>query len=159
IVDNLLAWSAQICVLAAIAAGAALMISHPRARLVFWQGVLGIALLLPMIEPWNRPLEVTIGTVTVLTNNARLAGAETPAMGFSWRREELLAIIAIGTALRLIWIGAGFLQLRRHRLAAHRLTDQPVPFESAHVRWYLSETVSGPVTFGWLRPSILLPAR
>ena len=27
------------------------------------------------------------------------------------------------------------------------------------MRWYVSDTISGPVTFGWLRPAILLPTR
>ena len=68
-------------------------------------------------------------------------------------------LIVGGIAVRLLWIAIGLVRLRWHRLAARVLLHPPVPFENFKVRWYLSETVSGPVTFGWLRPSILLPSR
>src|SRR5258708_594998 len=68
-------------------------------------------------------------------------------------------MVAAGTVLGATWIAAAFVRLRRHGRAARALTLPPVPFESAHVRWYLSDTISGPVTFGWLRPAILLPTR
>ena len=39
------------------------------------------------------------------------------------------------------------------------LTIPPVRFSNPQVRWFVSNTVGGPVTFGFLNPSILLPAR
>jgi TonB family protein len=53
----------------------------------------------------------------------------------------------------------GFFRLRGFRKGATRLTEPPVHFTSSSARWYLSGTVPGPVTYGWLRPSILLPER
>ncbi len=67
-------------------------------------------------------------------------------------------MIALGAAAKLLWIGAGFLRLRRYRRQARTL-PAPVPFSSPVVRWYASATVPGPVTYGWRRPSILLPER
>ncbi|MBZ5602853.1 MAG: M56 family metallopeptidase [Acidobacteriia bacterium] len=156
--DNLLAWSAQVAILAAVAAAAAVALQHPRARLLFWQAILATILLLPAVEPWAPAIVVSNNGVSISMQSAAIApnGGEN---GFVWQREYLLLLIAAGAALRLLWIAAGFLRLRAHRLAASTLADPPVPFERPHVRWYLSDTVSGPVTFGWLRPSILLPAR
>jgi apolipoprotein N-acyltransferase len=56
VLDNLIAWSAQAAVLVAVAALAAMTLAHPRARLIFWQGILAIALLLPPLEPWHQPM-------------------------------------------------------------------------------------------------------
>ena len=158
LVDNLLAWSAQICVLVGVGALASLTLRHPRARLVFWQGILAIALLLPAIEPWTQPAPDSGGDVALTTTP--IAIPPPPARSaVRWKREYLLGLVAAGALLRMVWIAAGFVRLRRHRLAARVLSNPPVPFERAHVRWYLSDTVSGPVTFGWLRPSIILPSR
>ena len=157
LVNNVLAWSAQIAVLIAIAALAAITVKHPRGRLIFWQGVLAIALLLPAVEPWTTPPATADGVVSISTGAATVISS-VPAH-FTWRREYLLWLAAAGAFARMVWIAAGFLRLRRYRLSARALARPPVPFESANVKWYVSDTVSGPVTFGWLRPSILLPAR
>jgi hypothetical protein len=156
--DNLIAWSAQVCVLAAVAAGAALALTHPRARLVFWHAVLAIALLLPVVQPWIPPGGPD-GDVAISTGPGVVVGGASAHSGIVFRREYVLILIAAGIVVRLLWIGIGFLRLRRHRLAARALLHPPVPFEGSHVRWYVSDSVSGPVTFGWLRPSILLPSR
>jgi protein TonB len=61
--------------------------------------------------------------------------------------------------LRFLWIAAGFLRLRRYRREARTLAQAPIPFGAAAAGWYLHDAVPGPVTYGWLRPSVLLPAR
>lgn len=158
LLDNVLAWSAQVAVLVAVGALAAITLSNPRARLIFWQGILAIALLLPAVEPWRQPkveetgavaVAATAAPVTVIHHSSRIV----------WRREYLLLLIGAGATLRLLWIGAGLLRLRRHRLDARMLTIPPVRFSNPRVRWFVSTTVGGPVTFGFLNPSILLPAR
>ncbi len=155
--DDLLAWSAQVCVLAAVAA-AAMLLRSPRPRLLFWQAILVIILALPFVQPWTQSVIVSNNGVSISMQPVAIA-AGSSRTGFTWQREYILVILAAGALIRLLWIGLGFARLRSHRLAASTLADPPVPFERPHVRWYLSETVSGPVTFGWLRPSILLPAR
>jgi TonB family protein len=156
---NLLAWSAQIGVLAVVSALAAITLTHPRARLLFWQGVLVISLILPAIEPWTQASAPDVNGVSITTSSSVVRGTAPSGFHLSWRSEYLLAILATGTILRLLWIGAGLLRLRRHRLSA-RLTLAPtVPLGRGQVNWYVSDSVSGPVTFGWLHPSILLPSR
>jgi len=159
LLDNLTAWSAQVCVLVAAGALAALTLTHPRARLLFWQGVLAIALLLPAVEPWHQPPPEPSASVSVSTGEVMVAPVQTHSFHFVWRKQYLLAVIALGAALRFLWICAGLFRLRRHRLDARMLTIPPVPFSNPRVRWFVSNTVGGPVTFGFLNPSILLPAR
>ena len=159
LLDNVLAWSAQVFILVAVAAAAGLVLRHPRARLLYWQAILALALLLPLVQPWTQPLIFETGGVSVSMAPVRIVTGSAPHTFFMWQREYFLIVIALGAVLRLLWIAIGFLRLRRLRLAAHTLENPPVPFEREHVRWYTSDTVSGPVTFGWLRPSILLPSR
>jgi hypothetical protein len=109
-IDNLLAWSAQVCVLSAVAALAALTLKHPKARLVFWQGILAIALLLPAVEPKTRS-QPDPGGVSAVSSPVRIP-SEAPRNPFHWRREYLLWMLAAGWAFRAGWIGIGLLRLR-----------------------------------------------
>jgi TonB family protein len=157
--SNFTAWSAQIAIVVAIGALAALSLSPGRARLVFWQVLLAASLLLPALQPWPRP-EVNPATiVTATSSTTAYTVAPQSSRSFTWRNDYVLYLILAGAALRWLWIMVGFVRLRRHRLAARPLALPPVPFENLEVRWYESDTISGPVTFGWLRPSILLPSR
>lgn len=159
ILDNVFAWAAQVTVLVAIAALAAMTLKHPRARLIFWQGILAMALLMPAMEPWREPAVEDSAGAAITPAHAPVVVVHGPVSSLRWRREYLLAILAAGAVLRFLWIGAGLIRLRRHRLDARMLTIPPVPFANPRVRWFVSNTVGGPVTFGFLNPSILLPAR
>jgi outer membrane biosynthesis protein TonB len=159
VLANLLAWSGQIAVLTAVGALAALTLSHPRARLVFWQGLLAIGLILPAVEPWTQPPIKAADTVSIETGPAMIRSGAATGFHFRLSSEYVLALLGAGAIMRLLWIGAGLVRLRRHRLAARVTLAPRVPFECGRVSWYVSDTVSGPVTFGWLRPSILLPSR
>ena len=77
--DNVLAWSAQVAVLVAVGALAAMTLAHPRARLIFWQGILAIALLLPAVEPWHQPAAEDTGAVAI-------AATAAPVTWFTSRR-------------------------------------------------------------------------
>ena len=157
--DSLLIWSAQICILVALGALAALTLAHPKARLLFWQFLLLVILLLPMVEPWRQSAPeafpqladdgpaMSAGRIIALQHHSR------------WSRENWLILIGAGAGVRLLWIFAGLLRLRRYRKGARVLARVPVPFGSTSARWYLHDDVPGPVTYGWLRPSILLPTR
>jgi beta-lactamase regulating signal transducer with metallopeptidase domain len=165
VLSTVVAWSAQVFVLVAAAACIAITIAHPKGRLLFWQGVLLLAVVIPIVEPWKPAAPILLVAPTYgygIVVGAAAAPAPSPLV--SWRREDWLLILAIGAALRLIWIATGFARLRAYRMRARQLTDLPLPFVSAlwfksGARWYASEDVPGPVTYGWLRPSILLPTR
>ncbi len=153
----LITWSIQTLALTAAGVLAALTLANAKARLIFWQGLLLALLLLPAIEPWQiRPI-VVVKAAPMAIPASQTAGVAEP--GAHWQPEWWVLLIAAGAAFRLIWIGAGFLRLRNFRRKATPLTELPFPFTSSAARWYISEIVPGPVTYGWLRPSILLPAR
>jgi TonB family protein len=156
---NVVAWAAQIAIVVAIGALAALCLSPGRARLVFWQVLLAVALLLPALEPWRVPAVASGGTVSVTTSAVAVVAVPHTSPSFVWRKEYILFVILAGAVLRCLWLVVGFVRLRMHRLAARPMAEPPVPFENLAIRWYVSDTVSGPVTFGWLRPAILLPRR
>jgi len=159
ILDALLVWSTQIFVLVTLGALAARAFAHPKSRLLFWQGLLLIMVLLPIIEPWRQPPPEVSAAVIDSTNLPFPAGETIRGLDLPrWRREDLLFLILAGVGIRLLWITIGFLRLRRYRREARPLWEPPVPFGSASARWYLHDTVPGPVTYGWLSPSILLPA-
>jgi TonB family protein len=157
LLTTLIAWSEQAVLLTAAGALAALTLSHPKARLWMWQGLLLTLLLLPAIEPWNSPpvqVEPGASAVSVISTSPVI-----PPSRFQWRPEDWLWAIAAGAALRLMWVAAGFLRLRRYRKQAQPLAEPPLPFTLDAARWYASDSVPGPVTYGWRRPVILLPAR
>ncbi len=163
---NVVAWSAQIGILVAIGAVAAWTLAPGRGRLVFWQGLLAIALLLPAIQPWTAPVadmgaavSITTSTAVVATAPQHSSFALSNILRGALSKENLLFTVLAGAALRALWIMVGLARLRRHRLGSRALAQPPVPFENLGIRWYVSDTISGPVTFGWLRPAILLPAR
>ena len=157
----LAAWSAQILLLVCVGAVAALALRHPKARLLFWQSLLLLVLLLPVLEPWKpAPVEAITTSASLIVHVTRSAAPPAPwYTRIHWRTEYLFAFIAAGAALRLLWIAAGLLRLRRYRLQAERWSDPPLYFAPRSVRWYRSDAVPGPVTYGWRHPSILLPRR
>ncbi len=160
LVSALLTWSAQVCVLAAAGWLAAMTLAQSKARLIFWQGLLLLLLALPAVAPWKpTPIETESAPAADALHVAVKVTPTTPLNRILWRREDWLLAIAAGAVLRLAWIGAGFLRLRNSRRRARSLPEPPFPFAPASVRWYAAEDTRGPVTYGWLRPAILLPER
>jgi TonB family protein len=155
--DNVLSWSAQVSILAVAAAGAAYLLRHSRARLYFWQAILVVALILPVIAPWNQPVVAASEPSASITLAAPSAAVPVSA-STRWGIEDLLVLLAAGAALRILWVAVGLLRLARIRKQARPLEQPPVAF-GGYARWYVSDQVSGPVTFGWLRPTILLPTK
>ena len=80
---------------------------------------MAIALLLPAVEPWHQPTTADTASVSVATGAAQVVVARPSGFHLpTWKREYLLPFIATGAALRFLWIGAGLVRLRRHRLDA-----------------------------------------
>ena len=154
--QNLLAWSAQVAILAIAAGAAAYALRHARARLYFWQAILAAALMLPAIAPWKQPVVVAAPSATAIVLATNSAPIPNIPASRSWGIDQILALLAAGAVLRLAWVGMGLLRLSRIRKRAQRLQEPPVAFGGS-ASWYLSDQVTGPVTFGWLRPIIVLP--
>src|SRR5262249_40899504 len=77
---------------------------------------------------------------------------------------EIIAwIIAAGCAARLFWTAAGLWMIHRHKAAATPLYPLPEPLKRAfgptntNSSFLVSPTGIAPVTFGFLRPVVLIP--
>ncbi len=160
--NNALYYSLQ--VLLVIAAGALLPIvfrlALPSARLWYWQGLLGVCLLLPAVQPRHvSRIDFTIEDgplqpgVPVKTSPAKPLPAA----------EILLTIYAAGVTLRAAWLLLGFWRLRSFRRNARDLYPvSPSLFAAQKALGVFpdiqfSDEVNSPVTFGFTQPVILLP--
>ncbi|HET8547370.1 MAG TPA: M56 family metallopeptidase [Bryobacteraceae bacterium] len=149
--NDLLAWAVQICIVVACSA-AALFVARPgraAARLVWWQGVLALCVLLPLLQPWHSPvLHVTIDTEARAQTSAIPAVRLSAASAFP-TAELLLWLVVGGVVLRLLWIAVGCARVTLYRRRAVPVPGGDGVFESPHV--------ANPVTFGIFKPVVLVP--
>ena len=151
--QNLGMYSAQVAVL--IAAASALVwlsrLESPRALLGLRQILLAVCVLLPLLQTWRLP--ATDGSVEITQSVAMPIGSAA-ANGFHVPWILVIAgVLIAGAAVRLLWLLTGICRLAIYRRHARRCNE---PYPDADI--YLSDDVSGPVTFGWLKPAILLPS-
>lgn len=144
--DNLWSYCWQVAGL--IAGGLAVIRMLRVARpLLFLQVLLGVVLLLPVLQRWERPMMV-LPAGPVFAPMAAPAGdwvrVNQPAV--NWPMVVML-VLGLGVAARLIWVLVGLMQLRNLRWGAEMVTGD----------LGVSAEVAGPVTFGWRRPVILVP--
>jgi len=161
---NLAAWSVQAAVL--IAAGGmaawAFRLRAPRIRLAYWQTLLAICLLLPAVEPWRRAADSNIDFA--MTSARAVSPNHAPAHSLPWR-QALLFVLASGCAARGLWLAVGFGKLRRWRRNAQVFAPLPPRLDllraavAPQAEFRLSPALSGPVTFGLVRPLVVLPGR
>jgi TonB family protein len=160
--QNLSFYSLQIAGIAA--AGALLLrllqIRIPSIRLMCWQALIAACLVLPAIQPWlttsaRSSVRITMGPAMAAGAGESSRGMAFPAVG------TLLLLVGAGAAVRFGILGLGLARLRRYR---RNSTFVPGAFDQLQRRLgvfadvQVSSEVSGPVTFGFLRPVILLPA-
>ena len=154
--DNFITYNLQIGLLIGLAAfiPTVLRLRAPRARLAFWQILLAACLLLPWFAP--RRQEPVAPSAPVA--DAPLAPMPmTPVPRRSLPAGELaFGALAAGVAARLVWLAVGFWRLRRYRLQSNPLDPAPSWGVEADLR--LSADVASPVTFGFRKPVVLLPA-
>lgn len=127
-----------------------------RAALLYGQGLLFTVLLLPLLQP--EPVRTTFAGEMTVTGEWLGQLAETPGNG-----NLLLGILGLGILLRLAWLGLGLLTLRSWRRGARPARLAPEILEivdtvGARALLLVSGRVESPVTFGWRRPVVLLPA-
>jgi len=165
---NIASFALQVLVI--VGAGALLLrvfrVDAPRAVLAYWRILLLACLTLPFIQPWTI-VEVAVTSATVETVGHVSAPSEalvTPDPPAAARNpgERLLFVLALGIAARLIWLAIGACGLSRLRRHSVRLDALPDPINRAcarvpvHARFYVSDRISGPITFGVIRPVIVL---
>ncbi len=114
--------------------------------------------MLPAIAPWRQPIEVALPSSAPIVLATHGVPVSNVPVSMTWGFEQLLVLLAAGAVLRLAWVAMGLLRLSRIRKHAQPLQEPPVAFGGS-ARWYVSDQVSSPVTFGWLRPAILLPIK
>ena len=159
--QNLAFYSLQIAGVAA--AGALLLrllqIRIPTIRLMCWQALIAACLALPAIQPWLTAK--TSGNVQISMGPAMAAGAAAGSRGMAFPVVGIvLLLVGAGAAVRFGILGLGLLRLRRYR---RNSTFVPGAFDNLQRRLgvfadvQMSAEVTGPVTFGFLRPVILLP--
>jgi TonB family protein len=165
---NLVAYGVQLSVV--VAAGAAIAwafrLRAPRIMLAYWQTLLAVCLLLPVIQPWHRSIAPFVDGPTVAATagavevSAPLPGA--PESTVPSAASVVGFVLLGGVALRLLWLGTGAVRLWRLRRTATLIVPPPDAFLVAadrlgvNARVYVSERLSGPVTFGVGRAVVIL---
>ncbi|MEO8074927.1 MAG: TonB family protein [Acidobacteriota bacterium] len=182
LLSNVIAYSAQ---LAAIVGAAALLslvvpIDAAGVRYAYWRAVGALCVALPFLQIMYRPATGgkpgSTAAVTAIVTAVVQSGSQVNWIAIA------LWLLAAGAILRLAWVAAGLIRLHRLRATAPGgkdtlgLTDTASPCASdlpssipfcgaefqktlgtrADVRYVAA--MAHPVTFGLLRPVILLPA-
>lgn len=163
---NLLAYAAQVTIIVLACAGLPRLLGlrSPGVQYAFWRTLLLICLLLPIVQPWQTAEMVVVPAPsqpsTSVSAAPPTAGPRAPATArLDWVGVARL-VIPIGIVARLAWIGLGMIRLRRLRKraqgAANGFEDlQDAISARAPILW--SSEVRHPVTFGVLKPVVLLP--
>jgi TonB family protein len=174
ILSNLSAWSLQVLALV-ILSGALpwLFRLHPPAvRHAYWRTLLLVCLVLPLVQPWRS------GSLPIpdLPATARMSSAQTvppaslepgrlAALSFAPRGRWVGVLgVALGTGavVRLVWLAAGLVRLRRLRRtgdppALDDATEDLSALLAARADIRYASGLRQPVTFGLFRPVVLLP--
>jgi beta-lactamase regulating signal transducer with metallopeptidase domain len=154
---NILTWALQVAV---ISSAGALLASiagarHARVRLLYCYAVMLAAILLPAFQPFEDTM--------MLTTVARPQGDGAREASPLSLPPLLLAAMAGGVLVRLIWIGAGFVQLWKLRRSALPLEKIPESLRCAvrlvgvHAAFRVSGAIRSPAALGHVDPVILVP--
>ena len=158
--QNLAVYCLQVTILVAIGGLLPFVfrLQNVRARLAWWQALLGVCLLLPLLQPWKQTLIASSIAFSARTP-AGIPALDAPApVPFPWET-VVVGVMAAGIVLRLAWLALGMYRLRVY---LDRATLYACPLArrmEVHSYVGLSADVNSPVTFGVRRPVILFPSR
>jgi hypothetical protein len=148
-----------------LAAMRLLKVRAPRLRLATLHAVPAAALLLPLMQGWRQadPAEgALVATIESAAGPQSGAGvAQPPAPGFA-AGPFVLGIVFAGIGLRLVWLSSGVLRLLRFRRTAGEIAPPAVASDleaalGVAPRYFEHNRQGSPVTFGVLRPAVVLP--
>jgi len=136
---------------------------HPRTLLIYWRVLLFVVLLLPLAPlEWARQATLPYMTLGALQVEEVVTTAlpET-VQGISW---QIMFPIAAGvTMLGILRLFLGLGYLNRCRRHAQPLAPTPAPVSKVlerlglKVPFLVSDRLTAPLTYGWIRPTVLLP--
>jgi TonB family protein len=163
--SNVAAYSIQLAVLVTVAlvATRTLRLRAPLASLRFWQAAFMAAILLPLLQPRSAATgQVLESSSTFVATSAPIAALT--ARGIDLAQWILVAVFA-GIAVRLLWLGIGFVRLRGMVAnAAPDTTLDEVARDLAatlgtRATLTITDDIETPATVGIRRAIILLPRR
>jgi TonB family protein len=166
VLDNFQSWMIQVLLIGSIGAflPAIFRVRHPRSQLIYCQLLLVICVVLPVLQPWRHPVVVveTAHRTSTATPVGPAPVAPLRQSNIPWESIVVWLLVG-GAAARLSWTGLGLWRIHRHKLAATPLYPVPESVQEASTRFgasaafCISSCGLGPVTFGFLRPVVLLP--
>jgi TonB family protein len=164
--DNLIAYSLQLAVLAVTAAIVTRVVRlwEPLPSLRFWQAIVAASVLLPLVSQLQGRDGVT-GSTTVITAFVSGSSIDAVAIGGAGIARWLLSIAVAGVAFRLAWLGVGLVRLRRITGRAQPTAALDPLLRELSMSLNTTATISitddvhTPATVGLRRPLILVPRR
>jgi TonB family protein len=165
--DNLSAYCLQTIVLVATAdlLPRLFRLRAPRVMLTYWQVLLALCLLWPLLQPWKHLAQPT--TAALAVNMIRAGPKLHPAgrVAFTPPVFDILALVLLlGIVARFVQLALGLGKLRSYRRRARPLHPLPPAVHELELmlkvrpRCCLSEDINSPVSFGQINPVILLPS-
>jgi TonB family protein len=163
--ENLAAYSVQVALVVAAGglAAAALRLKQPRVTLAYWQAVLVACLLLPLLQLWQRMSSGPAGGAATIIGIE--VGDVDSTLGLFPLHTWVLPILVAGVGMGLLRLALGLWCLNHYRRAALPIVPLPGTLRDAQAlvsveaALCFSDRVVSPVTFGWLRPTIIFPRR
>ncbi len=179
VLENVARWNIQIALLTIVAAVLlrGLAVSAPVIRHAIWRSLLVVCLVLPLVQPWRASVVDTSQVRAEIVDAALLTGptgemafVAGPSAGTRLARHlrsnwaaYVGMVLAAGIAVRLAWLLAGIWRLQRLRrtgelaVASEGYRELAALIEAgAEIRRV--DRLGQPVTFGVLKPAVLLPA-
>ena len=179
LLENLAQWNVQIALVAIAAAVVMhlLRIDAPVIRHAFWRIVLVTCLALPVLQPWrssaidpsvarmeelDAELPTGLGAASTLSASSPVLARVSTHIRANWR-SYVGMFLAIGAILRLAWLLIGIHGLQRLRRSGERAPnddeyDELAALIEAGAEIRRVPRLGQPVTFGVLKPAVLLPA-